>query len=173
VSVESVCITIGSARGGGVDLIGGRRAGGTKDAAIDAEIALQRGDVVALAQRQRNVHLTFNCQLADNVAVSWQTLLVDRRKLYISIQDKFLPSGSRESLVSLLDYAESTLKCSDIVVCLRNDRPDRPAVMRLFMYLGFALLDPGSPLIPVSSGDVAYMAYHIEADEEDDDDDDD
>jgi ornithine decarboxylase antizyme 1 len=164
VGVAEISIVIGPTKGGVADIIGCASFGQTK-ADLNQAPQFQHGNV------RQSKHLTFNCHLTDHVAFSWQTLLVDGDKLYISIPDKFLPCGSRDSLVSLLDYAESTLGCSDIVVYLRNDRPDRPAVMRLFMYLGFSLLDPCDPLVPVSSDNLAYMAYHVESDSSNDDDD--
>jgi len=169
--VESVYISIDSAKASVASFTGGVDFGGVE--AVNELVSYQRGKVGGKqrgdvgGERER---LTFSCRLADGVAVSWHTVLVDGSVLYISIPDEFQPVGSRDSLVSLLDYAEGTLQCRDIVVCLRNNRP---GVIRLFMYLGFSLLEPSDPLIPGASPGVAYMAYHVDDDDDDDGDDDD
>jgi len=106
--------------------------------------------------------LTFESRLGDDVSFSWQTLLVDRKKLFVLVPDKLLQNGSRDSFVRLLDYAESTLKCSHIIVYFKKDRKDVSSVMRLFMYFGFALLKPGHGLIASSSADMLYMAYSVD-----------
>jgi len=40
------------------------------------------------------------------------------------------------------------------------------------MFLGFVVVAPGNPLVPIS-GDLMFMAYIIEQDSDDDEDDDD
>lgn len=44
-----------------------------------------------------------------------------------------------------------------------GDRPDRAMLIRTFMFLGFTLLSPNSPLVPptVAAGNVC-MLYNIE-----------
>jgi len=115
--------------------------------------------------------LTFESRLADDVSFSWQTLLVDRKKLFVLVPDKLLQNGSRDSFVRLLDYAESTLKCSHVVVYFKKDRKDVSSVMRLFMYFGFTLLKPEHGLIATSSADMLYMAYSVDFSADDDEED--
>jgi hypothetical protein len=117
--------------------------------------------------------MVLECRLTDKFAVNWDMVLVDSKKLFVPIPEQFLTNGSRDSLVSLLDHAEEKLKCSQVIVYLRKDRKDLGAVMKLFMYLGFAVLDPGPhPLLPfVPSDDQVYLAYQIDEEDEDEDDD--
>jgi hypothetical protein len=161
--VASVSISSDSAKASVASFTGGGVFGG--DEVIDDLVGHQRWKNVGRRDR-----LTFSCQLADGFTVRWQTILVDGCVLYIMIPDEFQPVGSRDSLVNLLDYAEGTLECRDIVVCLKNNRPD---VVRLFMYLGFSVLDPTDPLVCVSSvPGTTYMTYHVTDDIDDDEDDD-
>lgn len=74
-----------------------------------------------------------------------------------------LPEGSREAFVSLLEAAEEKLNCQHVVVVFANDRADRPTLVRTFMFLGFAVLSPTSPIVPPqqAAGNIC-MLYNIE-----------
>lgn len=131
-------------------------------------------NVNALAHAQTASSLCFKVSLAGALQVTWDTLLIGR-KLYVEIPNGILPDGSKESFVTLLEYAEEVLKCSHVIVCFKSARTDRASLIRTFMFLGFAVVAPNSPMVPVSK-DRMFMAYTIEEDEsseEDDDSDDD
>ena len=68
--------------------------------------------------------MTFNLQLTESTSVEWETV-VWRGTLYIRVPSCLLPEGSKEGFVSLLEYAEEILHCTNVVVCLRKDRTDR------------------------------------------------
>ncbi|XP_056638782.1 LOW QUALITY PROTEIN: ornithine decarboxylase antizyme 1 [Diorhabda sublineata] len=92
----------------------------------------------------------------------WEAVLKGRT-LYIALPPQVLPEGSREAFVGLLEAAEEQLKCEHVVVVFAADRPDRAVLVRTFMFLGFAVLAPTSPLVPPSmaNGNVC-MLYNIE-----------
>lgn len=124
-----------------------------------------------LAHAHTTSRLCFKISLADALHVTWDTLLIDR-KLYIEVPTGILPDGSKESFVTLLEYAEEVLKCSHVIVCFKKTRTDRASLVRTFMFLGFAVVAPGSALVPMSSEHL-FMAYTIDDDDDDDDDEDD
>jgi len=68
--------------------------------------------------------LTFTLHLTESISVEWETVAW-RRCLYIRVPSCLLPEGSKEGFVSLLEYTEETLRCVNIIVCLRKDRSDR------------------------------------------------
>lgn len=109
-------------------------------------------------------NLSFQVSLTESIQVSWQTLLVDR-KLYVEVPTGILPDGSKESFVTLLEYAEDQLKCTHVVVCFKKNRSDRAALVRTFMFLGFAMAAPGNPHVP-TCGDLLFMAYTIDEDDD-------
>ncbi|KAJ3636769.1 hypothetical protein MTP99_000282 [Tenebrio molitor] len=92
----------------------------------------------------------------------WDAVLRGRT-LYIALPPHVLPEGSREAFVALLEAAEEQLKCQHVVVVFESGRADRAMLVRTFMFLGFAVLSPTSPLVPpsLSSGYVC-MLYNIE-----------
>jgi hypothetical protein len=63
--------------------------------------------------------------------------------------------------VSLLEYAEESLRCGKVIVCFAKSRPDRETLIRTFMFLGFTLVAPGTHQLAVS-GDLMYLAYAID-----------
>jgi len=95
--------------------------------------------------------------------VKWDTLLIGKT-LFIEIPSDILPEGSKESFVSLLEYAEESLGCSKVIVCFKKNRDDRESLIRTFMFLGFVLVAPGMLQLGVS-GDLMYLAYSIDPDE--------
>lgn len=122
--------------------------------------------------------LCFKVTLTERMEVTWETLLVGDR-LFVEIPCGILPAGSKESFVTLLEYAEEVLKCSYVIVCFKKGRTDRACLIRTFMFLGFAMVAPGHRLVP-ASGDLLFMAYSIDgcgsdapsSDESEDDDED-
>ena len=123
--------------------------------------------VLADEEAQGASSLCFKVTLSENMEVTWETLLVGNR-LFVEIPSGILPAGSKESFVTLLEYAEEVLKCAHVIVCFRKGRTDRACLIRTFMFLGFVSVAPGNPLIP-RSGDLHFMAYSIDADDDDDD----
>ncbi|XP_074661565.1 ornithine decarboxylase antizyme 1-like [Tubulanus polymorphus] len=129
--------------------------GGVVDAAPPAV-----GSAALVNNAQRASKLCVSITLTDNVTVTWTTYLIDGR-LFVEIPNGILPEGSKESFVTLLEYAEDELKCDHVVVCFKKDRSDRASLVRMFMFLGFAPVAPGNPLVP-RSNDVMFMSYAIE-----------
>ncbi|XP_022913722.2 LOW QUALITY PROTEIN: ornithine decarboxylase antizyme 1 [Onthophagus taurus] len=93
----------------------------------------------------------------------WEGVLVGRT-LYVALPPCMLPEGSREAFVALLEAAEEQLHCQHVVVVFNGDRQDRPVLVRTFMFLGFAVLAPTSPLVPaaLANGNNVCMLYNIE-----------
>jgi hypothetical protein len=100
--------------------------------------------------------------------VIWETLLIGKT-LFIEIPADILPEGSKESFVTLLEYAEEVLSCSHVIVCFKKNRVDRASLIRTFMFLGFALVAPGAHHLAVS-GDLMYLVYAIQPDSSDESD---
>ena len=111
-------------------------------------------------------NVCFQIILADNIKVSWETVVKDKR-LYVEVPNGILPEGSKESLVRLLEYAEEVMGCDAVIICFKKNRPDRASLIRTFMFMGFTLAPPGGHTV-VGSPDVIFMVYNIEPDDLDD-----
>jgi len=111
-------------------------------------------------KQEEIIRLTLTIQLTDNLEISWDALLVNNQ-LYIQIPTGLLEAGSKESFVTILEYAEDVLKCSHVFVFFDKDRQDRGVLVRTFMFLGFEVLAPENQLCTVSRGSI-FMGYNVE-----------
>jgi ornithine decarboxylase antizyme 1 len=124
----------------------------------------------ALVKAHGASNLCFQVSLTDCIQVNWETVLLNG-KLFIEVPGGILPAGSKESFVTLLEFAEEELQCSHVIVCFNKSRSDRASLIRTFMFFGFVALPPGSGLVPIN-GDLFFMAYTICQDEDAKDDED-
>lgn len=117
-------------------------------------------DFDEIADNPDSLLVNFRCALSDSKEVEWKTLLVNG-VLYVDIPTTVLPDGSRDSFVSLLEFAEEKLECEKVFVCFKRNRSDRTALMRVFMFLGFSIVPPDNKEVP-QSDDLMSMVYVIE-----------
>jgi len=117
-------------------------------------------DFDEIADNPDSLLLSFRCPLSDEKEVEWKTLLVNG-VLYVDVPTSILPDGSRDSFVSLLEFAEDKLECEKVYVCFKRNRADRNALMRVFMFLGFAVVPPDCKEVP-QNDEIMSMVYNIE-----------
>jgi hypothetical protein len=129
---------------------------------IDLDSSTQKKD------SQTPSNLVFMISPVDGLKVSWETTLIND-VLYVELPPGILPEGSKESLVTLLEYAEEKLKSKHVVCCFNKNRSDRVCLLRVFNFFGFHVLPPGHPLVMSPSQDLLFMSYTIERDSELDD----
>lgn len=103
-----------------------------------------------------SISLCFSIRIIGQ-EVTWETLLIGTT-LFIEIPSDILPVGSKESFVTLLEYAEEVLFCNHIIIYFKKNRADQKPLIRTFMFLGFVPVTPGTQQLAVS-GDVMYLAY--------------
>lgn len=111
---------------------------------------VQEDELLNALKNTESLRLTFALRLTESTSVEWETV-VWRNCLYIRVPSCLLPEGSKEGFVSLLEYAEETLRLRNVIVCLRKDRSDRAMLVRTFMFLGFTILPPTHSLVPPRS----------------------
>lgn len=121
------------------------------------------GHLGALAQAQVASNLCFKVEVVEGLQVTWETMLVDG-KLFVEIPTGILPEGSKEGLVTLLEFAEERLHCKNVIIYFKRDRNNRSSLIKTFMFLGFEVVPPGNPLVP-NIGDLIFMAYTILSDD--------
>lgn len=130
---------------------------------VNAEGLFTTQDVDSLAQcAQVALNLCFKIRPVECMEVTWETALLGD-KLYVELPGGILPEGSKESLVTLLEYAEDKLKCSYVILCFKKSRSDRTNLLRVFNFLGFSVVPPGDPLVPKVE-ELLYMVYVIDDD---------
>jgi ornithine decarboxylase antizyme 1 len=117
-------------------------------------------DFDEIADNPDSLLVNFKCSLSDEKEVEWKTLLVNG-VLYVDIPTSVLIEGSRDSFVSLLEFAEDKLECEKVYVCFKRNRPDRTALMRVFMFFGFSVVPPDNKQVP-QNDDIMSMFYNID-----------
>jgi len=127
---------------------------------INNKNSIEYIDFDEIADNPDSLLVSFKCALSDEKEVEWKTLLVNGI-LYVDIPTSVLPDGSRDSFVSLLEFAEDKLECEKVYVCFKRNRPDRTALMRVFMFLGFSVVSPDNKQVP-QNDDIMSMVYNID-----------
>lgn len=95
----------------------------------------------------------------------WDTVLnPENNILYVALPTVLLPEASKQSFITLLEFAEEKLDVDAVVLCMRKDRIDRPNLVRTFLFLGFQPLSPKSALAPpqVEGDNNLFLIYNIE-----------
>lgn len=110
---------------------------------------------------QHAIRLTLNISLLEGHEVKWQSIIW-RENLFIHIPSGISLDNSKEAFISLLEFAEEELQCMRVTVYFDKNRSDRNVLMRLFNFIGFAVLPPNHSFTPAdASEDMLYMAYSI------------
>uniref|UniRef100_A0A3Q2ZLG8 Ornithine decarboxylase antizyme 1b n=1 Tax=Hippocampus comes TaxID=109280 RepID=A0A3Q2ZLG8_HIPCM len=148
--------------------IPGGRGNGTRDHApaarlLHSDLKLTVSEEPAGSGRPGILH--FQSHLTVSKAVQWDAV-VSSSALFVEIPLEPLPEGSKESLASLLEYAEEHLKVVGVFVCFYKNRDDRAKLVRTFSFLGFEIVKPGHALVPPRP-DVLFMAYNFDRDSSD------
>jgi ornithine decarboxylase antizyme 1 len=117
-------------------------------------------DFDEIAENPEAILLDFKSPLSDEKEVEWRTLFL-HGNLYVQIPASCLPEGSRDSFISLLEFAEQKLECERVFACFERKRQDRNDLMRVFMFLGFTVVPPNNPMVP-QNDDIMSMVYNID-----------
>ena len=113
------------------------------------------------SQAEDSVQLVFKSTLSDEKEIEWKASLVNETNLYVDIPVNHLTEGTRDSFVSLLEFAEDKLQCERVFVVLNKTRSDRASLMNVFRFFGFKAVAPGNKYVPQNE-DVITMVYEIE-----------
>jgi ornithine decarboxylase antizyme 1 len=139
----------------------------TKDVS-DGEESDDEDDLISQIVAQKSpTRITIKLHVTDKISSSWDSVLDhDNNILYVVLPKTLTHEASKQSFLSLLEFAEEKLDCDGVVLCIRKDRADRANLMKTFMFLGFTPLNPQSPLAPPQqhgqNDDNLFLIYHIE-----------
>ncbi|KAL4706284.1 hypothetical protein ACJJTC_017451 [Scirpophaga incertulas] len=124
----------------------------------------QRDSVIRkiLERKDRQpVKIDFKIFLTENTMVRWEAV-VQGGTMYLRVPS-VLQSGSKESFMLLLDFAEERLACGKCIICVLKTRPDRATLLRTFMFMGFQVLPPHSPLMQeIKNPDYIFLYYNMQ-----------
>lgn len=126
-------------------------------------------EVVGKILQQKNpMRIVIKLHVTEKINSTWDTVLNPSNNiLYVALPSKLAPEASRQSFISLLEFAEDKLECDAVVLCMRKDRADRANLVKTFLFLGFQPLSQKSPLAPPPNNDGTdennlFLIYNIE-----------
>ncbi|KAJ6641179.1 Ornithine decarboxylase antizyme [Pseudolycoriella hygida] len=120
-------------------------------------------EVKKILHQKKPIKITIKLNVTDTTFSVWETVLnPDNNTLYVALPTVLLPEASKQSFITLLEFAEEKLDVDAVVLCMRKDRLDRQNLVRTFLFLGFQPLSPKSPLAPPQSSDNLFLIYNIE-----------
>lgn len=114
------------------------------------------------------MRIVIKLHVTENTNSIWDTVLCPSNNiLYVALPDILLPEASKQSFISLLEFAEDKLDVDAVVLCMRKDRPDRSQLVKTFLFLGFQPLGQKSPLAPPhqngeENDNNLFLIYNIE-----------
>lgn len=120
-----------------------------------------------ISHQKKPVRITLKLHVTEATFSVWDTVLnPENNILYVALPTILLPEASKQSFITLLEFAEEKLDVDAVVLCMRKDRMDRPNLVRTFLFLGFQPLSPKSMLAPPqnASDNNLFLIYKIEDD---------
>lgn len=125
------------------------------------------GLISQIVSQKTPTRITIKLHVTDKISSSWDSVLDhDTNILYVALPKQLTHEASKQSFLSLLEFAEEKLECDGVVLCIRKDRQDRANLVKTFLFLGFSPLSPKSPLAPPSmqgqNDEHLFLIYNIE-----------
>jgi len=118
-----------------------------------------------ILDQKKPIKITLKLHVTEATYSVWECVLnPETNILYVALPTVLLPEASKQSFITLLEFAEEKLDVDAVVLCMRKDRMDRPNLVRTFLFLGFQPLSPKSELAPPENvdGNNLFLIYHIE-----------
>ena len=123
------------------------------------------GEVKKILDQKKPIKITLKLHVTETTYSVWESVLnPENNILYVALPTVLLPEASKQSFITMLEFAEEKLDVDAIVLCMRKDRTDRSNLVRTFLFLGFQPLSPKSDLAPPEKADEKnlFLIYNIE-----------
>lgn len=133
----------------------------------DSESDSEDDLISQIVSQKSPTRITIKLHVTDKISSSWDSVLDhDTNILYVALPKQLTHEASKQSFLSLLEFAEEKLDCDGVVLCIRKDRTDRANLVKTFLFLGFSPLNPKSPLAPpqmqAQNDEHLFLIYNIE-----------
>ncbi|KAH8389678.1 hypothetical protein KR215_008014, partial [Drosophila sulfurigaster] len=119
-----------------------------------------------ILQHDHPVQISIKLHVTEDQSTNWMTILNPTNNiLYVAFPTELPPAGSKETFISLLEFAEDKLEVDGIVMVMRKDQADCGRLIEAFLFMGFEPLSRKSPKAPpaaVNDNDNYYFLYTIE-----------
>jgi len=122
--------------------------------------------VKQILQHENPIRITIKLHVTENKFSKWESVLNPVNNiLYVAMPEELPPEASKQTFLSLLEFAEEKLDVDAVVMCIRKNIPDRARLIETFMIMGFQPLSRKSPMAPPATendSDNFFLIYQIE-----------
>jgi ornithine decarboxylase antizyme 1 len=144
-----------------------QHGGEAKDDDSESESDDEDDLISQIVAQKSPTRITIKLNVTDKISSCWDSVLDhDNNILYVALPKTLTHEASKQSFLSLLEFAEEKLDCDGVVLCIRKDRSDRANLVKTFLFLGFSPLNPKSTLAPPhqqgQNDDHLFLIYSIE-----------
>ncbi|KAH8416071.1 hypothetical protein KR222_007679, partial [Zaprionus bogoriensis] len=119
-----------------------------------------------ILQHDQPVQISIKLHVTEDQSTNWMTILNPINNiLYVAFPTDLPPAGSKQTFVSLLEFAEDKLEVDGIVLVMRKDQPDCARLIETFLFMGFEPLSRKAPKAPpaaINDNENYYFLYNIE-----------
>ncbi|XP_054736515.1 LOW QUALITY PROTEIN: ornithine decarboxylase antizyme [Anastrepha obliqua] len=119
-----------------------------------------------ILQHDNPTRITIKLHVTENKYTKWESVLNPINNiLYVAMPEELPPEASKDTFISLLEFAEEKLDVDAVVLCVNKNRPDRACLLETFLIMGFQPLSRKSPMAPPATADDSenfFLIYHIE-----------
>ncbi|XP_037811827.1 LOW QUALITY PROTEIN: ornithine decarboxylase antizyme [Lucilia sericata] len=119
-----------------------------------------------ILQHDHPIRIVVKLHVTENKFTKWESVLNPTNNiLYVAMPEKLASENSKDTLISLLEFAEDKLEVDAVVMCVRKNRTDRVRLLESFLLMGFEPLSRKAPEAPpAAEKDVEnfFLIYRIE-----------
>jgi len=122
--------------------------------------------VKEILQHEHPIRITIKLHVTENKFTEWDSVLnPNNNVLYIAMPEVLPPEASKQTFVSLLEFAEEKLEVDAVVLTIKKSIPERARFLETFLIMGFQPLSRKSEFAPPAAENDSenfYLIYHIE-----------
>ncbi|XP_037956996.1 LOW QUALITY PROTEIN: ornithine decarboxylase antizyme [Teleopsis dalmanni] len=122
--------------------------------------------VKQILQHNHPIRIIIKLHVTENKFTKWESVLNPLNNiLYVSMPEELPPEASKQTFVSLLEFAEDKLDVDAVVLIIKKNQTDRARLIETFFIMGFQPLSRKSPMAPPATENNSenfFLIYNIE-----------
>ena len=122
--------------------------------------------VKEILQHDQPTRISIKLHVTENKFTEWDSVLNPINNiLYIEMPEVLPPEASKQTFISLLEFAEEKLEVDAVVLAIRKNTENRARFLETFLIMGFQPLSRKSEFSPPGTendSDNYFLIYHIE-----------
>ncbi|XP_017108214.2 LOW QUALITY PROTEIN: ornithine decarboxylase antizyme [Drosophila bipectinata] len=119
-----------------------------------------------ILQHDQPVQISIKLHVTEDLYTNWMTILNPvNNLLYVALPKELPAAGSKQTFVSLLEFAEDKLEVDGVVIAMSKEQPNRVPLIEAFLFMGFEPLSRKAPQAPpaaINDNENNYFFYKIE-----------